>query len=146
MNPNSISGAPPASAAATGTQGLAIIDDMDKLEALRRLIGTEDVKNALIFCNRKKDVDILWKSLAKHGFDAAALHGDMSQPKRTETLERFKANEIRLLVASDVAARGLDVVNLSHVFNFAVPIHPKDYLHRHRRPNRDRAGRGKKGE
>jgi superfamily II DNA/RNA helicase len=139
MNPKSISVAPPASAATTVTQGLAIIDDMDKREALRRLIGTEDVKNALIFCNRKKDVDILWKSLAKHGFDAAALHGDMSQPKRTETLERFKANEIRLLVASDVAARGLDVVNLSHVFNFDVPIHPEDYVHRIGRTGR--AGR-----
>ncbi len=139
MNPKSISVAPPASAAATVTQGLAIIDDMDKREALRRLIRSEDVKNALIFCNRKKDVDILWKSLTKHGFDAAALHGDMSQPKRTETLERFKANEIRLLVASDVAARGLDVANLSHVFNFDVPIHPEDYVHRIGRTGR--AGR-----
>jgi superfamily II DNA/RNA helicase len=93
----------------------------------------------LIFCNRKKDVDILWKSLAKHGFDAAALHGDMSQPKRTETLERFKANEIRLLVASDVAARGLDIAYLSHVFNFDVPIHAEDYVHRIGRTGR--AGR-----
>ena len=139
MNPKTISVAPPASPAATVTQGIVIVDEMDKREALRRLIRAEDVKNALIFCNRKKDVDILFKSLSKHGFDAAALHGDMSQPKRTETLERFKANEIRLLVASDVAARGLDVVNLSHVFNFDVPIHPEDYVHRIGRTGR--AGR-----
>jgi superfamily II DNA/RNA helicase len=139
MNPKTISVAPPASPAATVTQGLAVVDELDKREVLRRLIRSEDVKNALIFCNRKKDVDILWKSLAKHGFDAAALHGDMSQPKRTETLERFKANEIRLLVASDVAARGLDIAYLSHVFNFDVPIHAEDYVHRIGRTGR--AGR-----
>jgi superfamily II DNA/RNA helicase len=139
MNPKEITVAPPASPAATVTQGMAIVDEMDKREALRRLIRSEDVKNAVIFCNRKKDVDILWKSLTKHGFDAAALHGDMSQPKRTETLERFKANEIRLLVASDVAARGLDIAHLSHVFNFDVPIHPEDYVHRIGRTGR--AGR-----
>jgi len=75
-----------------------VLQPEDKREALRRLIRSEDVKNALIFCNRKKDVDILHKSLSKHGFDAAALHGDMPQPKRTETLERFKKDEIRLLV------------------------------------------------
>jgi superfamily II DNA/RNA helicase len=139
MNPKEITVAPPASPAATVTQGLAIVDEMDKREALRRLIRAEDVKNAVIFCNRKKDVDILWKSLTKHGFDAAALHGDMPQSKRTETLERFKANEIRLLVASDVAARGLDIAHLSHVFNFDVPIHPEDYVHRIGRTGR--AGR-----
>ena len=97
---------------------------------MRRLIRSEDVKNALIFCNRKRDVDILFKSLRRHGFDAAALHGDMPQPKRTETLERFKNDEIRLLVASDVAARGLDIKGMSHVFCFDVPIHAEDYVHR----------------
>lgn len=139
INPKEITVAPPASPAATVTQGLAIVDKMQKREALRRLLRSEDVKNAVIFCNRKKDVDILWKSLTKHGFNAAPLHGDMSQPKRTETLERFKANEIQLLVASDVAARGLDIANLSHVFNFDVPIHPEDYVHRIGRTGR--AGR-----
>src|SRR5882724_1242686 len=97
-DPVSIAVAPPASPAATVTQFLAVIDPEEKREALRRLIESEDVKNALIFCNRKRDVDILYKSLTKHGFDAAALHGDMSQPKRTETLDRFKKSEIRLLV------------------------------------------------
>ncbi len=122
--------APPASPAALVIQSLAVVDPRDKREALRRLIASEDVKNALIFCNRKRDVDILFKSLARHGFDAAALHGDMPQPKRTETLERFKSGEIRLLVASDVAARGLDIKGMSHVFCFDVPIHAEDYVHR----------------
>ncbi len=130
MNPKEISVAPPASPAERVTQGLAIVPTLDKREALRSLIRTEQVKNALIFCNRKRDVDILHRSLVKHGFSAAAIHGDMSQPKRTETLERFKNNEVTLLVASDVAARGLDIEGLSHVFNFDVPIHAEDYIHR----------------
>ncbi len=138
-NPIEVSVAPPASPAETVTQSLVVVAPEDKREALRRLIRSEDVKNALIFCNRKKDVDILYKSLTKHGFDAAALHGDMSQPKRTETLERFKRDEIRLLVCSDVAARGLDIQGLSHVFNFDVPYHAEDYVHRIGRTGR--AGR-----
>src|SRR4030081_2249515 len=121
---------PPASPAETVVQSIVVVAPEDKREALRRLIGSEDVKNALIFCNRKRDVDILQRSLSRHGFDAAALHGDMSQPKRTETLERFKKSEIRLLVASDVAARGLDIQGLSHVFCFDVPYHAEDYVHR----------------
>jgi superfamily II DNA/RNA helicase len=129
-NPKEISVAPPASPAETVEQALVIVDPAEKREALRRLIRSEQVKNALIFCNRKKDVDILFKSLVKHGFDAIALHGDMAQAKRTETLARFKNGETRLLVASDVAARGLDIQGLSHVFNFDVPIHAEDYVHR----------------
>ena len=137
--PVAISVSPPASPAETVEQSIVIVAPEDKREALRRLIGSEDVKNALIFCNRKRDVDILQRSLARHGFDAAALHGDMSQPKRTETLERFKNSEIRLLVASDVAARGLDIQGLSHVFCFDVPYHAEDYVHRIGRTGR--AGR-----
>src|SRR5579884_134757 len=137
--PVSIAVAPPASPAETVEQFLVVAEPSQKREALRRLIASEDVKNALIFCNRKRDVDILQKSLARHGLDAAALHGDMSQPKRTETLERFKAGDIRLLVCSDVAARGLDIQGLSHVFNFDVPYHAEDYVHRIGRTGR--AGR-----
>ena len=130
MNPKEISVAPPASTAVNVAQHILMVDEMDKREMLRGLIRSEDVKNAIIFCNRKRDVDILFKSLQKHGFDAVALHGDMAQAKRTETLEKFRANQVRLLVASDVAARGLDIQGLSHVFNFDVPIHAEDYVHR----------------
>src|SRR5512146_335130 len=126
MNPKEISVAPPASPAATVTQGLAVVAPTGKRDALRRLIRSEDVKNAIIFCNRKRDVDILHRSLKKYGFDAAALHGDMPQSKRSETLERFRNGEVKLLVASDVAARGLDIQGMSHVFNFDVPIHAED--------------------
>jgi superfamily II DNA/RNA helicase len=130
MNPKEISVAPPASPAVNVAQHILMVDDLDKRAVLRRLIEQEDVKNAIIFCNRKRDVDILHKSLQKHGFDVVALHGDMAQAKRTETLDKFRANQVRLLVASDVAARGLDIQGLSHVFNFDVPIHAEDYVHR----------------
>ena len=138
-DPVEIAVAPPASPAELVAQSLVVVAPEEKSEALRRLIAGEEVKNALIFCNRKRDVDILQRSLTRHGFDAAALHGDMSQPKRTETLERFKNGEIRLLVASDVAARGLDIHGLSHVFCFDVPHHAEDYVHRIGRTGR--AGR-----
>jgi len=88
------------------------------------------VQNALIFCNRKRDVDILYKSLSRHRFSVGALHGDMAQTVRFATLEKFKAGELQLLVCSDVAARGLDIGGLSHVFNFDVPHHAEDYVHR----------------
>jgi superfamily II DNA/RNA helicase len=140
MNPKEITVSPPTTPAATVVQALAIVEPHDKREALRRLIRGEEVKNAIIFCNRKRDVDILNRSLVKHGFNAAALHGDMPQSKRTETLERFRNGEIQLLVASDVAARGLDIEGMSHVFNFDVPIHAEDYIHRIGRTGR--AGRG----
>jgi superfamily II DNA/RNA helicase len=129
-DPIEIAVAPPASPAATVVQSLTVVAPEDKREALRRLIRSEDVKNALIFCNRKRDVDILFQSLTRHGFDAAALHGDMPQSKRTDTLDRFRNGEVRLLVASDVAARGLDIKGMSHVFCFDVPIHAEDYVHR----------------
>ena len=138
-SPVEIAVAPPASPAETVEQSLVTVAPHDKRETLRRLIASEDVKNALIFCNRKRDVDILQRSLSRHGLDAAALHGDMPQPKRTETLERFKNGDIRLLVASDVAARGLDIQGLSHVFCFDVPYHAEDYVHRIGRTGR--AGR-----
>jgi superfamily II DNA/RNA helicase len=128
--PKEITVSAPASTTTTIAQHLIVTEEADKREVLRRLLRTEDVKNAIIFCNRKSDVAIVQKSLARHGFDAAALHGDMTQAARTETLEKFKRNELRLLIASDVAARGLDVADLSHVFNFDVPVNAEDYVHR----------------
>jgi superfamily II DNA/RNA helicase len=129
-NPEQVSVDPPASPAETVDQAISFVAAEDKRGALRALLRTQPVKNALIFCNRKRDVDTVAKSLSKHGFDAAALHGDMAQAVRTQTLERFKANELRLLVCSDVAARGLDIAGLSHVFLFDVPMHAEDYVHR----------------
>jgi len=138
-NPKEISVAPPASPAATVTQGLTIVSAEDKGDALRQLIRQESVKNALVFCNRKRDVDVLHRSLVKHGFSAAALHGDMPQAKRTATLDGFRHDKVQILVASDVAARGLDIAFLSHVINFDVPINAEDYIHRIGRTGR--AGR-----
>ncbi|WP_343895950.1 DEAD/DEAH box helicase [Craurococcus roseus] len=138
-NPKEISVAPPASVAATITAGLVWVREIDKREALRRLIRSEDVQNALIFCNRKVEVDVLYKSLKRHGFSVGALHGDMDQPSRFATLNKFKVGDLQLLVCSDVAARGLDIGGLSHVFNFDVPFHAEDYVHRIGRTGR--AGR-----
>ncbi len=129
-NPRMITVSKSASVATTIVAGLALVAEHDKREALRRLIRSEDVANALIFCNRKRDVDILTKSLTQHGFSVGSLHGDMSQPARFATLDKFKKGELRLLACSDVAARGIDIGGLSHVFNFDVPIHAEDYVHR----------------
>ena len=129
-NPKEVTVSPPATASATVVQGLVVVSEGEKREALLALIKSQEVKNALVFCNRKRDVATLHTTLKKHGINAGALHGDMSQPARTETLERFKAGEIHILVASDVAARGLDIVDMSHVFNYDVPFSPEDYVHR----------------
>src|SRR6202012_3338737 len=123
---------PPTPVAAT-TQLLARSgrDGAEKRDTLRRLIrSAEGMKNAIIFCNRKRDVATLHRSLLRHGFSVQALHGDMDQSARTAALEQFRKNEVTLLVASDVAARGLDIPDVSHVFNFDVPHHPDDYVHR----------------
>ncbi len=138
-NPKEITVSKPASVATTITEAMALVADHDKREALRRLVRSEDVQNALIFCNRKRDVDILYKSLTRHKFSVGAMHGDMAQPARFSTMEKFKAGEIRLLCCSDVAARGIDIGGLSHVFNFDVPHHAEDYVHRIGRTGR--AGR-----
>jgi superfamily II DNA/RNA helicase len=130
QNPKTITVSRSASVATTIVAGLALVAEHDKREALRRLIRSEDVQNALIFCNRKRDADVLHKSLVKHEFSAGVLHGDLAQSVRFATLEKFKAGEVRLLVCSDVAARGIDIGGLSHVFNFDVPIHAEDYVHR----------------
>jgi superfamily II DNA/RNA helicase len=138
-NPKEITVSPPSTMATTVEHKLLVLDDFDKREALRRLIRAEDVRNAFVFCNRKKDVDILYKSLTKHGFNAGRMHGDLAQSERTETLAKFKTGEITLLVCSDVAARGIDVADVSHVFNFDVPFNAEDYVHRTGRTGR--AGR-----
>ncbi|MCR6672480.1 DEAD/DEAH box helicase [Devosia ginsengisoli] len=112
----------------------------EKRAALRERIRAADgLTNAIIFCNRKRDVATLARSLERHGFSAGGLHGDMDQKSRTETLDAFKNNRLTLLVASDVAARGLDIPAVSHVFNFDVPVHAEDYVHRIGRTGR--AGR-----
>jgi superfamily II DNA/RNA helicase len=138
--------AKPASTAATVTQRLvkSKSKSWDKRETLRRLIRAEEseLKNAIIFCNRKVDVSELFRSLVKHDFDAGALHGDMDQRARMAMLAAFREGKLKLLVASDVAARGLDIPDVSHVFNFDVPIHAEDYVHRIGRTGR--AGRSGK--
>ncbi|MHA1153643.1 MAG: DEAD/DEAH box helicase [Alphaproteobacteria bacterium] len=141
MNPKEIAVSPPSSAAETVIQSLVKVagETKDKRAALRGLLRSDEVKSALIFCNRKRDVDVLFRSLKKHGSSVAALHGDMAQPVRMETLQRFKNGEVELLVCSDVAARGLDLPAVSHVFNFDVPVHAEDYIHRIGRTGR--AGR-----
>ncbi|MCC6205797.1 MAG: DEAD/DEAH box helicase, partial [Hyphomicrobiales bacterium] len=101
-----------------------------------------DLKNAIIFCNRKVEVSELFRSLVKHDFDAGALHGDMDQRARMTMLSNFRDGKLKLLVASDVAARGLDIPDVSHVFNYDVPIHAEDYVHRIGRTGR--AGRSGK--
>ena len=142
QNPERIEVAPPSSTAKTVTQRLVATHgkDYEKRAALRDLIrAQDDLKNAIIFCNRKVDVADLFRSLDRHGFSVGALHGDMDQRSRTTMLANFKENKLTLLVASDVAARGLDIPDVSHVFNFDVPIHAEDYVHRIGRTGR--AGR-----
>jgi superfamily II DNA/RNA helicase len=132
-NPERIEAAPPATTAKTITQRFRYCadgEDWAKREALRDLIRQTDVRNAIIFCNRKVDVAVLHRSLVKHGFSAGALHGDLDQKSRTETLDKFRSGELMLLAASDVAARGLDIPDVSHVFNFDLPWQPDDYVHR----------------
>ncbi len=135
-----------ASTATTVTQFLvkSKAKSWDKRATLRRLLDTEEseIKNAIIFCNRKVEVSELFRSLVKHGFDAGALHGDMDQRARMAMLASFREGKLKFLVASDVAARGLDIPDVSHVFNFDVPIHAEDYVHRIGRTGR--AGRSGK--
>jgi superfamily II DNA/RNA helicase len=141
-NPEKIEVSRPATTAAGVAQFQVSVgrEPHEKRETLRRLLrGATDLQNAIIFCNRKREVALLYKSLQKHGFAVGALHGDMDQSARTAALDQFRKGEIPLLVASDVAARGLDIPTTSHVFNFDVPHHADDYVHRIGRTGR--AGR-----
>ena len=128
--PKRVEVARPASANTNIDQKLVRVDPDMKRETLRRLLKAEDVKNAIIFCNRKSTVRELTTSLKRSGFAAGQIHGDMDQSDRIAEFDRFKRDEINILVASDVAARGLDVKGVSHVFNFDVPWQPDDYVHR----------------
>ena len=141
-NPVRVEVSRPATAATTITQRLIASNgqDFEKRETLRKLINeAKDLQNAIVFCNRKRDVATLHKSLQKHGFPAVSLHGDMDQYARMAALESFRTGENPILVASDVAARGLDIPAVSHVFNYDVPTHAEDYVHRIGRTGR--AGR-----
>src|SRR5262249_16687046 len=141
-NPQKVEVSRPATTLATTTQQLIKSgrEPHDKRSTLRSLIrSAEGLQNAIVFCNRKREVAQLHRSLLRHGFKAVALHGDMDQPARMAALDQFRSGEIPLLIASDVAARGLDIPAVSHVFNFDVPHHPDDYVHRIGRTGR--AGR-----
>jgi superfamily II DNA/RNA helicase len=132
-DPTRIEASRPAMTADTITQYVVRIPSSDpkaKRTALRALVGRDDVKNGIVFCNRKSEVDIVAKSLKQHGFDAAPIHGDLDQSLRMKTLAAFRSGELKLLVASDVAARGLDIPDVSHVFNYDVSHHADDYVHR----------------
>jgi len=139
MNPKIIEVAKPASTADTVSQRLIWTKPRDKREVLRKLLRRETLQNAVIFCNRKRDISTLLSSLKRHEFNAAALHGDMTQSARLAALSDFKEGRVTLLIASDVAARGLDIPSVSHVFNFDVPSNAEDYVHRIGRTGR--AGR-----
>ena len=141
QNPLRIEVARPASTTDTVTQALVQVpgSPKEKRHALRQVIKSQEVKNAIIFCNRKRDVSIVARSLSKHGLNAAPLHGDLDQSVRMKTLSEFRDGDITFLVASDVAARGLDIPEVSHVFNYDVPTHAEDYVHRIGRTGR--AGR-----
>ncbi len=132
-NPERIEASPRSSTVETIEQRLVAVphDAKQKREALRALLRTQtNIKNAIVFANRKTTVALLEKSLKTHGFNAGALHGDMDQSARIKMLQAFRNNEITYLIASDVAARGLDIPDVSHIFNFDVPIHAEDYVHR----------------
>lgn len=129
-NPKEISVSPPSTTSVNVEQFVVHAQSRRKREVLDQLIRQENVQNAFIFCNRKRDIDDLVRWLSGKGFSAKGMHGDMVQKVRTETLEAFKSGQIRLLVCSDVAARGLDVQGLSHVFNYDVPFNAEDYVHR----------------
>ncbi|MFO1260078.1 MAG: DEAD/DEAH box helicase [Sphingomonadaceae bacterium] len=129
-NPKYVEVARPATASANITQWLVKVDARKKREVLRDLLRAEGVTNAIIFCNRKTTVRELNKSLQRHGFASGEIHGDIDQGARLAELDRFKTGDVTILVASDVAARGLDIKGVSHVFNFDAPWHPDDYVHR----------------
>ncbi|HET9336165.1 MAG TPA: C-terminal helicase domain-containing protein, partial [Sphingomicrobium sp.] len=129
-DPKTVEVARPATANVNIDQRLVMTRGDKKREALRSILRGDEVKNAIVFCNKKLTVRDLYTSLKRSGFAVGQIHGDMEQPARIAELDRFKADEINILVASDVAARGLDIKGVSHVVNFDVPWQPDDYIHR----------------
>jgi superfamily II DNA/RNA helicase len=129
-NPKSIEVARPATASTNIAQHLVKVDSRKKREALRSMLTAQDVQSVVVFCNRKTTVRELNKSLQRYGFRSGEIHGDIDQASRIAELERFRDGKVNILVASDVAARGLDIKGVSHVFNFDAPWHPDDYVHR----------------
>jgi superfamily II DNA/RNA helicase len=141
-NPLRVEVAKPATAAATIDQRIVALpsgDPRTRRAALRAAMQSANVRNGIIFCNRKTDVDVVALSLKRHGFNASPIHGDLEQSLRTKTLDRFRSGDLQFLIASDVAARGLDIPDVSHVFNYEPPRHAEDYIHRIGRTGR--AGR-----
>ncbi len=141
-NPVRVEVARPTATADTVSQSVVKLNSNDarsKHVALCKIIDHEDLRNAIVFCNRKRDVDRVSAALKKARYSASPIHGDLPQSVRTATLEKFKTGELKLLIASDVAARGLDIPDVSHVLNYDVPMHPEDYIHRIGRTGR--AGR-----
>ncbi|MBX9746257.1 MAG: DEAD/DEAH box helicase [Hyphomonadaceae bacterium] len=142
-SPKRIEASRPATTASTITQRVVMLpggDPRTRRAALRAVMtGSGEVKNGIVFCNRKTDVDVVALSLKRHGFNASPIHGDLDQSLRTKTLDRFRSGDLQFLIASDVAARGLDIPEVSHVFNYEPPRSPEDYVHRIGRTGR--AGR-----
>ncbi len=139
VEPRMIQVARPASTNASITQWVVETSPRGKREALRTILGDPEVKNAIVFCNRKRDIKELVENLKRAGFAVSQIHGDMEQSDRIRELDRFKSGDITIIVASDVAARGLDIPGVSHVVNYDVPHHAEDYVHRIGRTGR--AGR-----
>lgn len=139
INPKEIAVDPPSSANTSIVQRVVPVSPRAKKKALRDLMAAEEISNGLVFCNRKRDVAELHRELSREFDDIGALHGDMDQYKRMECLDAFRKGELRILICSDVAARGLDIPTVGHVFNYDVPTHAEDYIHRIGRTGR--AGR-----
>ena len=132
---------PPSSTSNNIDQSIIKCNNKNKLYFLEKLLSKIKTKNTVIFCNRKKDIEFLKKNLRKNNISTIILHGDLVQSKRKEALNEFKNGSKKILIASDVAGRGIDINNITHVINFDVPTNPEDYVHRIGRTGRA----GKKG-
>ena len=142
INPKEITVSPSSSTSQNIESLFVKFDNKNKLNNLISLIGLEKIRSAVVFCNKKKDIEKVNLSLKKNNYQTVCLHGDMDQNSRINSLDQFKKGSAQILIASDVAARGIDVDNISHVFNYDVPNNPEDYVHRIGRTGRA----GKKGK